>query len=99
MSLRRRIALAAALAVAAAAVAVAVIGYTTTRSHLIGEVRAALRARAQDFLTPHDRQLGGGPPPQAAKPGEFQIPGQQFGGAPGAFQVVNPSGRVVFQSG
>jgi two-component system, OmpR family, sensor histidine kinase MprB len=99
MSLRRRIALAAALAVAAAAVAVAVIGYTTTRSHLIGEVRAALRARAQDFLTPHDRQLGGGPPPQAQNPGEFQIPGQQFGGAPGAFQVVNPSGRVVFQSG
>ena len=46
MSLRRRIAVAAALAVAAVAVAVGVIGYVSTRSHLIGETEGrAARSR------------------------------------------------------
>src|SRR5437660_460384 len=59
MSLRRRIAGAAALAVAAVAIAVAVIGYVSTRSHLISQTQSQLRARAAPALTPHD--LLGGP--------------------------------------
>jgi two-component system sensor histidine kinase MprB len=95
VSLRRRIALAAAVAVAAVAVAVAVTGYVTTRSHLTGEVKSELRARAQQFLAPHAGSEGPGgqrgqrPPPQ--------IPEQPLGGARGYFQVVEPNGQI--QSG
>jgi two-component system sensor histidine kinase MprB len=98
MSLRRRIAGAAALAVAAAAVSVTVISYVSTRSHLLGEVKSELRIRAQAFLRPHP--AGGEPAGQLPRqePGEFQIPGQPFGGAPGAFQVVNPDGSVVYHN-
>jgi two-component system sensor histidine kinase MprB len=106
LSLRRRIALAAAAAVAAAAVAVAVIGYTTTRSHLIGEVKSALTSRAQGFLAPHGHGGGGdqggpcgGPGPPGPEGQDFQVPGQPFGGAQGAFQVVDPSGQVCFSNG
>jgi two-component system sensor histidine kinase MprB len=53
MSLRRRIAGAAALAVAAVATTMAVVGYLSTRSHLVGELRSELRARAAPYLQPH----------------------------------------------
>jgi two-component system sensor histidine kinase MprB len=100
MSLRRRIAGAAALAVAGAAIAVAVIGYVTTRSHLIGEVHGELRARAEQFLGPH-RDVGGpGGGPVGGQPVErpgFQVPGPPaLGGAGGYFQVVEPNGSVAF---
>jgi len=99
VSLRRRIAAAAALAVAAVAIAVAVIGYVSTRSHLIGELQSELRARAQQFLEPHPGGGGGGPETGSGKGGpqpRFQVPGQPLGGAAGYFQVVSPDGRVVF---
>jgi len=100
VSLRRRIAGAAALAVAVAAVAVAVIGYVTTRSHLIGQVQAQLRARAAPALGPHH---GAGPPGRGPGGGQgqpdegagFQAPGPPpLGGAQGYFQVVGPDGTV-----
>jgi two-component system, OmpR family, sensor histidine kinase MprB len=96
MSLRRRIALAAAVAVAAVAVAVSVVGYVSTRSHLVGELKQELWTLARPELQPHHGGLprghrgpafgeGGpsGPPPQ-----------QRFGDAPGYFQVVEPDGSV-----
>jgi len=61
VSLRRRIAGAAALAVAAVAVTMGVIGYLSTRSHLVGEVQSELRARANPFLQPHPNGFRGGP--------------------------------------
>jgi two-component system sensor histidine kinase MprB len=100
MSLRRRIAGAAALAVAAVAAAVAVTSYASTRSHLIGEVQQQLRARAQQFLLPHE--AGGGPGDGQAQQGEgpggeFRVPGPPgLGGAPGYFQVITPNGQVAF---
>jgi len=64
VSLRRRIAAAAALAVAAVAVAIGVIGYTSTRSHLVSELQTELRQRAAPELQPHPGGArGGGPPP------------------------------------
>jgi len=96
VSLRRRIAGAAALAVAAAAVAVAVIGYVSTRSHLIGEVQSELRARAAPELRPHGEDGGGGGGHPGQGPG-FQPPGAPpLGGAGGYFQVVEPDGSVSF---
>lgn len=98
MSLRRRIAAATAVAVAAVAVAVAVISYVSTRSHLIGEVKAELRERAQGALMPHGHPggpEGGGPPSE--QPGHFRPPpGPGLGGPAGYFQVVEPDGRVTF---
>src|SRR5947209_8537779 len=100
MSLRRRIAGAAALAVAVAAIAVAVIGYVTTRSHLIGEVQSQLRTRAAPALGPHHGGggPGGGPGAGQGQPeegGGFQVPGAPpLGGAQGYFQVVAPDGAV-----
>src|SRR5579875_1587184 len=106
MSLRRRIAAAAAAAVAAVAAAVALTGYLTTRSHLVGEVRTELRARAA-FLQPHpgNRQDEAGGPGQAQPRGgaqpdeEFQPPPAPLGGAQGILQVVSPSGQVLHSSG
>ena len=94
MSLRRRIAGAAALAVAAVAVAVAVIGYVSTRSHLIGEVKSELRMRAQDFLGPHHN--GGGPRGDGGEPAPVAgLPAPPaFGGPPGYFEVVRPDGTI-----
>src|SRR5579875_225759 len=107
MSLRRRIAAAAAAAVAAVAAAVALTGYLTTRSHLVGEVRTELRARAAAFLQPHpgNRQDEAGGPGQAQPRGgaqpdeEFQPPPAPLGGAQGILQVVSPSGQVLHSSG
>jgi two-component system sensor histidine kinase MprB len=104
VSLRRRIALAAAVAVAAVAVAVALIGYVSTRSHLIGQVKSELRVRAQAFLQPHRGPRQGGAP-QGPDPGQsvhgpgrqpaFQVPEPaQPGGPSGVFQTVNPDGTV-----
>jgi two-component system sensor histidine kinase MprB len=102
VSLRRRIAGAAALAVAAAAIAVALIGYFSTRSHLISEVQSELRGRAGQFLEPHHHGgggLGGGPPGGLEQSGEgpgFATPGPPpLGGAPGYFQAVLPSGTIA----
>ena len=58
MSLRRRIAGAAALAVAAVAVTMGAIGYVSTRSHLVSELRGELRERAAPFLRPHGNGFG-----------------------------------------
>ncbi len=101
MSLRRRIAGAAALAVAAAAIAVAVIGYVSTRSHLISEVQNELQGRAGEFLGPHRGAGGPGAPGGGqGEPGErpgFQVPGPPVpGAAQGYFQVVQPDGTVAF---
>jgi two-component system sensor histidine kinase MprB len=94
--------LAAAVAVAAVAAAVGVTGYISTRSHLIDNVKHELRMRAAPELGPHEG--GGGPP--ARRPGGPGGPGreqdefgpaqpQPFGGAPGYFQIVYPSGNTV----
>ena len=102
MSLRRRIAIAAAVAVAAAAAAVAVIGYVSTRSHLIGELKGELRNRAAPAVQdvgqrPRGNQQGGFPGPGAGlgpERGFQQPPPPAFGGAQGYFQVVQPDGSV-----
>jgi two-component system sensor histidine kinase MprB len=109
MSLRRRIAGAAALAVAAVTVAISVVGYASTRSHLVGELQQELRARAKPYLQPHEadsdqqgqptqgqgepNQPGGGPQ------GPYIPPGPGFGGARGYFQVVYPDGTASVPSG
>jgi two-component system sensor histidine kinase MprB len=100
MSLRRRIAGAAALAVAAVAVAVAVIGYVSTGSHLMGEVRQELRERAEPFLQPHHGGLRGGASgaPQGDRDEGTPRP-PEFGGAPGYFQFVHPDGSVFVPGG
>jgi two-component system sensor histidine kinase MprB len=96
MSLRRRIALAAAVAVAAVAVAVSVVGYVSTRSHLVGELKQELWTLARPELQPHK----GGPPrgqhvPAFGQGGHFgPPPRQRFGDAPGYFQVVHADGSV-----
>jgi two-component system sensor histidine kinase MprB len=107
MSLKRRIAAAAAVAVAAVAVAVTLTGYFTTKSHLNGEVRSELRARAAAFLLPHGqpgnrggdgrRRGGGGGRPPDQDQNDFQAPGGPLGGAQGIFQVVDRSGSVLNQ--
>ena len=103
MSLRRRIALAAAVAVAAVAVAVSIVGYVSTRSHLIGELKQELWARARPELQPHHGgHPGGGQPGGPGFKGARQLgppPQQPFGGAPGYFQIVHPDGRVFDFSG
>ena len=103
MSLRRRIAIAAAVAVAAVAIAITVIGYVSTRSHLIGEVQAELRVQAHPLLSPHGgphgSQFGGRPGQPSQGPG-FQPPGPlERGGPTGIFQVVEPDGTVSHSGG
>jgi two-component system sensor histidine kinase MprB len=102
LSLRRRIAVAAALAVAAVAIAISVIGYVSVRSHSVGEIQQELRGRAQPYLHPHPngerepqtgevrRGLFGEEHGDHAEPSA--PPPQQFGGAPGYVQIVNPDG-------
>ncbi len=100
MSLRRRITAAAAFAVAAVAVTLGVVGYLSTRSHLIGQVQQELQSRAAPFLQPHphgfphqgvdgQRGPGGGPVEQGDVP-----PSPALGDAPGYFQFVEPNGSV-----
>ena len=102
MSLRRRIAGAAAVAVAAVAVAVGVVGYASARSHLIGETKQQLWARARPYLQPHNHGSDHGAPggSQFGGPGQQgQAPRQPFGDAPGYFQVVLPDGTVFVPFG
>src|SRR5438477_6155860 len=103
MSLRRRIALAAAVAVAAVAVAISVVGYVSTRSHLIGELNHELWVRARPELQGHGHGAPGGAlpgQPQAKEHDEFgPPPNPRFGGAPGYFQVVQPDGTTLIASG
>ena len=54
MTLRRRLTAAAALAVAAVAMTLGVVGYLTTRSHLVSELQSELHQRAAGFLQPHN---------------------------------------------
>jgi two-component system sensor histidine kinase MprB len=104
MSLRRRIAAAAAVAVAAVAIAVSLIGYFSTRSHLSGEIKSELRARAAQFVQrPGHGHDGGGRPGAPGPPGrdhdDFQIPAGPLGGPQGIFQVVDAGGQVVYPRG
>ena len=69
--------MAAALAVAAVAVAISVIGYVSTRSHLVGDLKGQLHNLAAPYLQPHHgpgSQGQGGPAaggqgPQGQHPG------------------------------
>ncbi|MFL5823226.1 MAG: ATP-binding protein [Solirubrobacteraceae bacterium] len=101
MSLRRRIALAAAFAVAAVAVAISVVGYVSTRSHLLGQVQDQLQHLAQNFLHPHEE--GGPPGGGPGEPGQgqgFHVPGPpQPGAAAGIFQLVEPDGTITVNGG
>jgi two-component system sensor histidine kinase MprB len=103
MSLRRRIAAAAALAVAAVAVAIGVIGYTSTRSHLVGDLQTQLRQRAAPELQAHPGGARAGGPPRRERGAPDRGPREggpaapsppAFGGAPGYFQVVYPDGTT-----
>jgi len=107
MSLRRRIAVAAALAVAAVAVAIGVVGYTSARSHLIGEVKQELRARASTYVrrypagrVPRPPLAEGRQTRQSSPASSAAVPpGPALGGAPGYFQLVYPSGKTVAPAG
>jgi two-component system sensor histidine kinase MprB len=71
-----------------------------TRSHLIGELRQELWARARPALRAHH-----GPFPAAPRHGAFGRGGgegpqpQPGGGAPGYFQIVHPDGSVSLPPG
>jgi two-component system sensor histidine kinase MprB len=107
MSLRRRIAVAAALAVAAVAVAVGVVGYTSARSHLIGEIKQELRSRASTYLNGHRTDglsrvplaENGQTRPGSSANGGALPPGPALGGAPGYFQLVYPTGKALAPEG
>jgi two-component system, OmpR family, sensor histidine kinase MprB len=110
VSLRRRIAGAAALAVAAVTVAISVVGYVSTRSHLVGELQQELWARARPYLQPHDagfdnqqaqpNQPQGGPNHQGRGAHSFGVPTPPaFGAAPGYFQIVHPDGTASVSAG
>jgi two-component system sensor histidine kinase MprB len=105
MSLRRRIAAAAALSVAAVAVAIGVVGYESTRTHLVGEVKQELHARAALYLrrsatrrSPTLRERAAtGRTGSAHRPAIPPVPA--LGGAAGYFQLVYPDGRAVGAAG
>jgi two-component system sensor histidine kinase MprB len=102
MSLRRRIALAAAVSVAAVAVAISVVGYVSTRSHLIGELKGELWARARPELGAHDHGDPNGARAQPTGPDRDQFalpPGPGFGAAQGYFQIVEPDGTAQISRG
>jgi two-component system sensor histidine kinase MprB len=107
VSLRRRITGAVAIAVAAVAVGLSLTGYLSTRSHLMGQLKFELRARATPFLQAHD-----GPRAPDGGGGGGQGAGQIFGrhggglpatpplgGAPGYFESVSPTGKVTAGDG
>ena len=74
MTLRRRLTAAAALAVAAVAVTLGVVGYLTTRSHLLGEL-AERAAPARDAVPgPATSRDGGGPRAAGSDPRAAQLP-------------------------
>jgi two-component system sensor histidine kinase MprB len=73
VSLRRRITGAATLAVAAVAVTLGVVGYLSTRSHLVGELQRELRGRASQFLQPHAPVVGKSSSPQVGATSSTQV--------------------------
>jgi two-component system sensor histidine kinase MprB len=79
------------LSVAGAAIAISVVGYVTTRSQLVGEVKQELRARAQPYLQPHNsyEQQGG----ESGGGGAPSGPGQFHGGGQGPGQSGPGSGQ------
>src|SRR5258707_3095378 len=101
MSLRRRIAAATALSVAAVAIAVGIVGYVSTRSHLIGEIKSELRARSARYRRAH---RAGAPQllPFAGRQGQSAAPGRHAAippapglcGAPRYIQLLQPGGKV-----
>jgi len=93
MSLRRRIAGAAALAVAAVAVTLGIVGYLSTRSHLVGEIRSELHERAAPFLRPHGNGFAQSPGGGTAEGGHGPPPGsgaEHGGGGGGPHEVPVP---------
>jgi two-component system sensor histidine kinase MprB len=106
VSLRRRITGAVAIAVAAVAVGLSVTGYLSTRSHLLGQLRSELQSRAAPFLQPHNDSGKPGGQDRGGAGGFFGggrgngIPASPpLGGAPGYFESIYPSGRVVAGDG
>jgi two-component system sensor histidine kinase MprB len=104
VTLRRRITAASALAVAAVAIMLGVVGYVTTRSHLIGNLQQQLRQRVepvlqndsqfQNFLSRGHHCYDGHLSAQPGQLGTGTIPAPPLGGAPGSFQRVSPNGTV-----
>jgi two-component system sensor histidine kinase MprB len=105
---------AAALAVAAVAVAISVIGYVSTRSHLMGDLKGQLHDLAAPYLQPHhgpgsqERHgpAASGQGSQGQNPGDFDSRNgfhaptpPEFGAARGYFQVVYPDGSAARPSG
>ncbi len=88
--------MAAALAVAAVAVAISVIGYVSTRSHLVGQLKSQLHGLAAPYLQPHRSQASGQqgpgngqtPAPHGAGGGDFDHGGPDQGG----FHASQPPG-------
>ncbi len=109
MSLRRRIAVAAALAVAAVAVAISVIGYVSTRSHLVGDLQGQLHNLAAPYLQPHhgpgsQGQRGpaaGGQGPQGQRPGtgDFDTRNGFHAPSPPEFGAARGYFQVVYPDG
>jgi len=102
VSLRRRIAVAAALAVAAVAIAISVIGYVSTRSHLVGDLKGQLHTLASPYLQPHH---GPGSPgqrgpaasrqgPQAQRPGTGDLDNRDELHTPAPPEFGGPRGYV-----
>ena len=103
MSLRRRITAVVAVAVAAIAILIGAVGYLSTRSKLISGVRQELSQRGSDWTMRQSLTGGQGSFPTSGTSGSSAFPGASgerfhippspaFGGAPGYFQVVTPSG-------
>jgi two-component system sensor histidine kinase MprB len=99
VSLRRRITGAATLAVAAVAATMGVIGYLSTRSHLLGELQQELRGRAAPFLQSHPGGFRRAPEATGGARGPSVPPAPALGGAPGYFQFVHPDGTVAAGGG
>jgi two-component system sensor histidine kinase MprB len=105
MSLRRRITAVVAVAVAAIAILIGAVGYLSTRSQLVSEIRAELRTRVDADNTYRDLKAhpGFGQQPVTAVPGAgtgprrtfHAPPNPAFGGAPGFPQYVTPAGKVA----
>ena len=104
MSLQRRITAVVAVAVAAISILIGAFGYLSTRSQLVAGIRSELLTRIGAVDTHHSPDghdsLGstagsGGAPAGDGGAGFHTPPNPAFGGAPGFFQLVAPSGSVV----
>ena len=107
MSLRARMGLAAGVAVALAVVAVAVSAYAGTRSELRGQLDQSLQTLAARYPVGPGPGGFGSRSPDDRFPGRDcdqglginAPPGPAFGGAPGFYQLVAPTGSVCLGSG